>query len=295
MDTECRSIYSSSHEQRPAAVVVRFPNGSQDPCCMECAQLCIRKVHGSHLAPLSSYEDPWETAQQQAAVDQALAEFGAACMKIPEDSLRRIANGMPEILDLKLLDQEMPEASLALVTGGTSAAERAEALTAAKKAGAPSPVQDIAWMAVRERGLSHRAPADIPPPRPPGPGYRPLQPRQPMSRTARKLWVAGISLASLALGIFLVSFEPDTAPGAVTPIAWGIFLILLGLAVAAGAVAWSFGKSVAGVHRTWLDSKPPSQQAPIVQAEKAALWAATATAAVGLHEHNKRIRQEGRS
>lgn len=43
-------------------------------------------------------------------------------------------------------------------------------------------------------------------------------------------------------------------------------------------------------HRAWLASKTPEERAAIRTAEKAATWAATAAAAVALHESNKRNR-----
>ena len=247
---------------------------------MECAQYLIRTLPGSRLLPLSMWADPWETAQEEAARNQALADLGTAFFRIPGDSVRRIANGVPRVADIELADQEMPAASLALISGGSGAATRAEAIKSAAQAKRPSPVQDIAWMAVRERGLSHRNPDNEPPS-----SYHP--PPQ-LSSKAKLCWTAGSSLVSLILGIVLASYEPDTAPGAATPIGWGIFLILLALAIPVIAVIVAVAWDGARRHRAWLDSKPPSQQVPIVQAEKAALWAATAAAAVAMHESNKR-------
>lgn len=123
---------------------------------------------------------------------------------------------------------------------------------------------------------------------------RPGQPKPPWSPLRKKITAAAYSVAFIILGIVLAA-TPDTQPGAATPILWGIFFILAGLAIPVSAVIIAVVKDTAGQHRAWLDSKPPSQQAPIVRAEKAALWVGTSLVAVALHEHNKRESERRRA
>jgi hypothetical protein len=65
--------------------------------------------------------------------------------------------------------------------------------------------------------------------------------------------------------------------------------MLLSVIVSIGAVILSAISEGVDAHHHWISQHTPEQQAAIRKAERAAAWAGTAVAAVGLHEHNRRV------
>jgi Na+-transporting methylmalonyl-CoA/oxaloacetate decarboxylase gamma subunit len=95
------------------------------------------------------------------------------------------------------------------------------------------------------------------------------------------IW-SGAGLASIMTGIAICLVHSLTGLGVVLIIA----PFLAGIIWVIAAVA----RDAAEQHHGWISQHTPAQQAPIRQAENAAAWAATAAAAVALHESSKRNR-----
>jgi hypothetical protein len=162
------SAYPGRHqEQSPAVTVVAYPTGLRKSACEDCARHWICYGPGTaRLLPLSEYVDPWEAAKAQAQQEQNLRNLQDAFTRCPEDLLRRIANGYPLPEDWKRVDLMMGESPAAVsqrMTDGIylSMADQLAACAGAKR---PAPLQDLAWQALRERGLPLREAVPAAPP-----------------------------------------------------------------------------------------------------------------------------------
>jgi Na+-transporting methylmalonyl-CoA/oxaloacetate decarboxylase gamma subunit len=109
-------------------------------------------------------------------------------------------------------------------------------------------------------------------------------------------WLLGGS-ASVVFGVFLAlggALQSNGGTGASANfkmIFTGVIMILMPLLAGAIWMIVMITKDTLAAHARWLAQHTPEQQAQIRKAERAALWAGTAVAAVALHEHNKHTRE----
>lgn len=293
-EINCNSgFYPVKHqEQRPAVTVVNYPSGMQEPACADCVRYWLSRGP-AQLSPLRDYADPQVAAQAQLDERLTLDALQSAYLACSEDVVRRIASGAPLAADWEQVDRLMgltaEEASQRMSDG--TYRQMAGQVASAARSGHPAPMQDMAWAAMRERRLPLQAP-DAPAAE--DEAYRraygaagPVRDARPQWSQAKKRGIlAGTCAVLFALGGWLASIPPTD--GNLGTIFLGVLLIGAGLAVPVIALIAAVLKDASRTHRSWLDGKPPSEQARIKQAEQAAVFVATSAAAVALHKHNKR-------
>jgi hypothetical protein len=349
-ETMCQSgLYQGRHEdERPAATLVIFPTGIQDPCCEDCARHWINLApEVTRLAPLSAYTDHYAQAKAQLDAEQAEAQgIGAlktAYRQAPEDVLQRIAAGCPGPDDWHGIDLLMGisdrEADQRLADGTYQ--QMADRVQSSARARRPAPIQDEAWAVMRARGIPEtppvpevpavvlvspaqyswtgvqkKAPAWAPAPAPgPEPAQEQVTVRRPGIRDdipaapeppgasgkslpsgAKIALFLGGCLASIVLGAVLAAIgHGGNSGGEAAETVWGVLLILAGLAAPVIVVIVKVVQDTSRWHQEELANMPPSQREAVRRAERAALWAAEAGAAVAWHEHNKHQRAQQRA
>ena len=108
-------------------------------------------------------------------------------------------------------------------------------------------------------------------------------------------WAGG--LVAMAFGALLMIFGGitfahggnDMGPNGAGETWTGVFMVLLGLVLFALPPVIAIARSAREAHESWISQYSPEKQAQIRKAERAAIWAGTAAAAVALHESNKRM------
>jgi Na+-transporting methylmalonyl-CoA/oxaloacetate decarboxylase gamma subunit len=122
-------------------------------------------------------------------------------------------------------------------------------------------------------------------------------------KAARTGWKSNIAIWSLAclgsvvLGIIIIAIGAHLRTGPYGEnsnaglIGLGVTMIVATVLFGIIAVFLMIVSESSQRHAAWLAQYTPEQQVQIRKAERAALWAGTAVAAVALHEHTRRTRQ----
>jgi hypothetical protein len=295
MNCQSAGSYPGSHaEARPATVLIIFPTGLQEPACEDCARYWVNFRPGqTRLAPLSSYVDHYEQAKSALNAQQVLEDEARGARELqarrdafmhtrPEDHLRRYAVGTPtgqDMYELARCEEGAEVADHQIEGFYNTLAEQAQ--------GKWFRYRLEAQQALRGRGFHgpETEPYDIQ-----------FKTHHVHSDTATHshAWAGG--LVAMAFGVLLMIFGGitfahggnDLGPNGAGETWTGVFMVLFGLVLFLAPPVIAIARSAREAHESWISQYSPEQQAQIRKAERAAIWAGTAAAAVALHASNKR-------